>query len=230
MASPQKLLDQHSLRELKQLSSELTNLQAEEQRRLLAKSDLLTFASSIAIPTVPRNTDPDTEDFETIKGTLGAHHRLWIQCLQDVADGQIKRLMSMMPPGSAKSTYTSVVFPTWFLGRNPTTQIILASYGSELPKKLGRRARSIIKQPIYRRIFDCELSEESAAADEWALTNGSEWMAAGILTGITGNRAEGIIWDDLIKGRADAESEVIRTKTWDDYLEVLLSSMKPHAL
>jgi len=145
-----------------------------------------------------------------------------------VADGKIKRLMGMMPPGSAKSTYTSVVFPTWYLGRHPGKQLILASYGSDLPKKLGRRARSIIKQSIYTRIFDATLSDESSAADEWALTNGSEWMAAGIQTGITGNRADGIIWDDLVKGRAEADSEVIRAKVWDEYMESLLSRKKPN--
>ncbi len=183
----------------------------------------------ISIPTAPRNTDPDTEEFETIKGVFGAHHLLWLKCLQDVADGKIKRLLGMMPPGAGKSIYTSVVFPTYYLGRFPSKQIILASYGSELPKKLGRRARSILKQPIYQRIFDTQISEESSAADEWALTNGSEWMAAGILTGITGNRADGIIWDDLIKGRDSADSEPIRNKTWDEYVESLLSRKKPTA-
>jgi predicted phage terminase large subunit-like protein len=152
---------------------------------------------------------------------------LWLDCLQKVADGKIKRLLGMMPPGSSKSTYTSVVFPAWYLGRFSGRQIILASYGSDLPKKLGRRARSIINQPIYQRVFDTQLSDESAAADEWSLTNGSEWMAAGILTGITGNRADGIIWDDLVKGRQDADSEVIRQKTWDEYMESLLSRKKP---
>lgn len=176
-----------------------------------------------------RDTDPDTENFETIQGVFGAHHILWLKCLQDVADGKIKRLMGMMPPGSAKSTYTSVVFPTYFLGRNPGKQIILASYGSDLPRKLGRRARSIIKQPIYQRIFETTLSDESAAADEWSLTNGSEWMAAGILTGITGNRADGIIWDDLVKGREAADSDITRNKTWDEYIESLLSRKKPTA-
>lgn len=154
---------------------------------------------------------------------------MWLKCLQDIEDGKIKRLMGLMPPGSGKSIYTSVVFPAHYLGRFARKQIILASYGSDLPKKLGRRARSIIQQPIYQRIFDTQLSEESAAADEWALTNQSEWMAGGILTGITGNRADGIIWDDLIKGRAEADSDTIRNKTWDEYIESLLSRKKPNA-
>lgn len=135
----------------------------------------------------------------------------------------------MMPPGSAKSTYTSVVLPTHFMGRYPGSSVIVASYGSDLPRKFGRRARSIIRQPTYRRIFSTGLSQESTAADEWALTNGSDWMAAGILTGITGNRVDLVIWDDLIKGREQAESLTIRDKTWDAYFDDLLSRKKPGA-
>jgi predicted phage terminase large subunit-like protein len=121
------------------------------------------------------------------------------------------------------------VFPTHFLGRFPKRSVILASYGSDLPKKFGRRARTIVQQPNYRRIFDCSLSEESSAVDEWMLTNGSEWMAAGILTGITGNRADGIVWDDLIKGREQADSELVRGKIWDAYTDDLLTRKKPNA-
>ena len=42
-----------------------------------------------------------------------AHHRLLIEHLQAVADGHIPRLMIFMPPGSAKSKYTSELLPAW---------------------------------------------------------------------------------------------------------------------
>lgn len=134
-----------------------------------------------------------------------------------------------MPPGSGKSVYSSIVFPTHIMGRFPKTSVIMASYGDVLPRKFGRRARSVVKQPIYRRIFNIDLSDESSAADEWALTNGSEWMAAGIMTGITGNRADGVIWDDLIKGREQADSNITRNKTWDAYVDDLMTRKKPGA-
>lgn len=134
-----------------------------------------------------------------------------------------------MPPGSAKSTYTSVVFPTYIMGRFPGEPVILGSYGSDLPRKFGRRARSIVRQPNYVRIFDTELSKESSAADEWALTNGSEFMGTGFQAGVTGNRAFGLIWDDPIRGRKDADSPVIRNATWDAYFDDLLSRKKPGA-
>lgn len=177
-----------------------------------------------------RDDAPDEiEEFRPRKHLFGAHHILWLDCLQQIEDGKLKRLMGLLPPGSGKSIYTSVVFPTHYMGRFRGSSLIVASYGSELPRKFGRRARSIVQQPIYNRIFSANLSEESKAADEWALDNSSEWMAAGILTGITGNRADGIIWDDLIKGREQADSEVIRQKTWDAYVDDLLTRKKPKA-
>jgi hypothetical protein len=38
-------------------------------------------------------------------------------------------------------------------------------------------------------------------------------MGGGILSGITGNRADLLIIDDPIKGRSEADSETIRART-----------------
>jgi len=231
MAKRTRLTVRSSTNELVKLSNELKILQTERQKRERARKDLLTYASIINIPSGPlrEEGDLDVEEFKPRKHLFGAHHLLWLDCLQQVEDGKIKRLMGLLPPGSGKSIYTSVVFPTHVMGRFRGTNIIVASYGSELPRKFGRRARSITQQDIYKRIFDSTLSDESKAADEWALNNGSEWMAAGILTGITGNRADGVIWDDLIKGREQADSPVVRQKTWEAYVDDLLTRKKPKA-
>lgn len=216
--------------ESRTLCDELKRLQREREGRIRAKTDLLTFASSIEIPGAPvRPDDENCEEFRPVEAAFGKHQLLWIDCLQKVEDGKIKRLMGLMPPGSAKSTYSSVVFPVHYMGRFKGSQVITANYGSDLPRKWGRKGRSIVRQPNYKRIFDAELSGESSAADEWALSTGSEYMGAGILAGITGNRADGVIWDDLIKGREQAESDVVRSKTWEAYFDDLLTRKKPNA-
>lgn len=92
---------------------------------------------------------------------------------------------------------------------------------------MGRRTRSIIKQSRYRNIWGAALVSDSNAAQEFALSNGSEYMACGILSGITGNRAHGIIIDDPIKGREQANSETIRNKTWDAYEDDLKTRLIP---
>lgn len=132
---------------------------------------------------------------------------------------------SMTP--THNSTYASVVFPTWAMGRKPGTQIILASYGADLAKKHGRRARQIVSSRDYKAIFGATISAKTQAADFWATDEGSEYMACGILSGITGNRADGIVIDDPIKGRAEADSETIRDKTWEAYQDDLMTRLKP---
>ena len=200
------------------------------QQHTRAMSDLKTFATSVDIPGVPVSpADENCERFHPVEARFGQHHLLWLDCLQRVEDGEIKRLMGLMPPGSAKSTYTSILFPVHVMGRFPRSQVIVASYGAELPRKWGRKARSIVRQKAFAEIFQTKLSKESAAADEWALANGSEYMGAGVFTGITGNRADGVIWDDLIKGREQADSGLMRQKTWDAYVDDLLTRKKPDA-
>src|ERR1700690_4381276 len=45
--------------------------------------------------------------------TPSAHHRFLLNSLDLVTRGKIRRLLVLMPPGSAKSTYTSVNTDLW---------------------------------------------------------------------------------------------------------------------
>lgn len=193
-----------------------------------ARESLHDFCGLIEIPGAPVDKDPDEEpSFRPIETPQASHHKLLIDKLEAVERGEIRRLMVFMPPGSAKSTYASVVFPPWFMGRKKRRNVIVATYASDLARKIGRRMRSIVKQPVYREIFDTGLSAESSAADEWALDNGNEFMGGGILSGITGNRADGIVIDDPIKGRQDADSETIRERTKAEYDDSIKTRLKP---
>ena len=192
-----------------------------------ARDDLFAFAQAVPVPGVPAEEEGVEDEYYTTFVDPAEHHRLLIDKLEAVERGEIRRLMVLMPPGSAKSTYCSVVFPTWYLGKRPGRSIICTSYGSNLPKKFGRRCRNLCRSAEYQRVMGIELSEDSQAADEWALTNSSDYMSGGILSGLTGNRTDGAILDDPIKGREDAESETIRDKTWEAYLSDLRTRIKP---
>jgi len=203
-------------------------------RRRRARNNLVDYADYIDIPGVPAG-DEDDEVFEPVETRMAIHHRLMLESTQKIIDGTltgpdgkvIRQAMFFMPPGSAKSTYVSVVTPTFQMGRVPGTQIILSSYNSTLCKKQGRKSRAICKSAKYAKLFATGLRQDMKAADEWGLDAGSEYMSGGILSGLTGNRADGIIWDDLISGRQDADSETIRETTWNEYRDSLLSRLKP---
>ncbi|MGI4847245.1 MAG: terminase large subunit domain-containing protein [Janthinobacterium lividum] len=133
----------------------------------------------------------------------------------------------MAPPGSAKSTYATVVAPTWYLGTRKDRRVILGTYGGDLAKRHGRRTRQLLRSPEAISILQCELRPDMSASDEFGLTNGSEYIAGGMMGGMTGNRAHGIVIDDPIKGRQEADSEAIRKRTFEAYEDDLLTRLIP---
>lgn len=199
-------------------------------RRELANRSLLDFCGSIEIPGAPVEDDTDDDEsllYHPIRQPPAAHHRILIEKLEAVERGECRRLMIFMPPGSAKSTYASVVFPVWYMGKRKRRNVIVATYASDLARKIGRRARSIVRQPAYENIFGVGMSADSSAADEWALTNENEFMGGGILSGITGNRASGIIIDDPVKGRQEADSPIIQQRTREEYQDSIKTRLIP---
>ncbi len=168
-------------------------------------------------------------DFRGAGYTPAAHHRLLIDKLEAVERGEIERLMVCMPPGSAKSTYTSVEFPAWFLGRNPALSVIAASHTQELAERFGRRVRNIVASQEFTAVFGFGVADDSASAGRWDTERGGEYFAAGVGGSITGRRADLAIIDDPVKSREDADSERSRQKAWDWYTNDLLTRLKPGA-
>lgn len=183
--------------------------------------------TSIDVPGAPLNEDdPDCEQFYPETITPARHHRLLCQVLQQVADGHLRRVMIFWPPGSAKSTYASVCFPPWFMGRKPRANIITLSYGGDLARKFGRRCRSIVKSAAFQDIFDTGLVADVTAADEWNLDNGSTYMTNGLIAGVTGNRADGLVIDDPVRGIRDADSEAFQKATYEAYINDARTRLK----
>jgi predicted phage terminase large subunit-like protein len=196
-------------------------------RRRKARASLTEYARYIEVPGAPLTDDDDAEQFKPVETVLARHHEIILGATQRCIERHSGRTMLFLPPGSAKSTYATVVAPTWAMGSRPGFKVIGVSYGTDLARKFGRRMRSITKQGGYGALFDTALSAESSAAHEWALENGSEFMGGGILSGITGNRADFIPIDDPIKGRQEADSEAVRKSTVDAYQEDILTRLKP---
>jgi predicted phage terminase large subunit-like protein len=157
------------------------------------------------------------------------HHLLLIQELERVARGETQNLMVAMPPGSAKSLYTSVEFPPWFIGKNPKASVIGASHTLLLAERFGRRARNIVASRPFKAVFDFTISEDTQAAGQWETTTGAEYFAVGVGGAVTGRRADLAIIDDPISGRDDADSDRNRETVWQWYLNDFLTRLKPGA-
>lgn len=187
-------------------------LLAEIDRRLAARASLTEWIAYRQAGYVP-----------------AAHHRLLIDRLQAVERGEIDRLMVCMPPGSAKSTYSSVEFPAWYLGRNPKASIIAASHTQELAERFGRRVRNIAGSAEFAAVFGGGVAADSAAAGRWDTLSGGEYFAAGVGGAITGRRADLGLIDDPVKSREDADSDRGREKAWDWYVNDFTTRLKPGA-
>ena len=218
---------------------------AELLRRQRARDSLCEFSQAIDIPGVPINEPEDQEDpvtgklltaierhptlFKPIESRVALHHLIMMQRIEACIRKPRGRLMIFAPPGSAKSSYASVLAPSWAMGRRPNTQIILASYATTIAAKQSRKVRSICKDPRYQCIWKEKplLLDDQRAVDDWSLTNGSSLMAAGLLAGITGNRADGLIIDDPVANREQADSATIREKIYNEYIDTAMTRAKP---
>ncbi len=125
-------------------------------------------------------------------------------------------LLLFAPPGSAKSTYVSILLPSWYLAGHPTHSILAANNSIGLPSGWGRRVRNDIAGDT--NVLGISLSEDSKAAARWSLASGGEYYGVGAGVGISGFRANLGVADDLSGSREDAYSETVRKKRWDWYV------------
>lgn len=133
--------------------------------------------------------------------------------------------MVFMPPGSAKSTYGSMLFPPWFMAQHPDKMVIAASHTHELAERWGRKCRNLVVE--HANVLGIRLADGNSAADRWGISDGGEYFAAGVGGSVTGRRADLVVIDDPVRSREDADSEVMREKTDDWFRSDLLTRLKP---
>lgn len=155
------------------------------------------------------------------------HHMLLIERLEALERGDIHRLMVLMPPGSAKSTYASTLFPAWYMARNPSHALIAASHTAELAERFGRRVRNLLVE--HSETLGVGVAADNAAAGRWETTNGGEYYAAGVGGTITGRRADLAIIDDPTASRKDADSELMSERAWEWWKADMFTRLKPGA-
>ena len=73
--------------------------------------------------------------------------------LTRVANGEIRRLLITIPPRHLKTVTTSVAFVAWLIGRDPSSRIIIASYGQGLADKNLKDLRRLLESEAYRSLF-----------------------------------------------------------------------------
>ena len=148
--------------------------------------------------------------------------------MRQVERGEEPRLLLMCPPRSGKSEIGSRHFAPWMLGHHPDWEIIAASHTSSLSMSFSRYIRDLMRNPAYGAVFpDAVLDPSSQSTENWNLTRGGGYLAAGVGTGITGRGAHVLLLDDLVKDIEAADSITIRDNTWEWYLSTAYTRLAP---
>jgi predicted phage terminase large subunit-like protein len=153
------------------------------------------------------------------------HHRLIIRELEALTRGDTDRLMLFLPPGSAKTTYATKLFPPWFLAQRPGQRVICASASAKRAEQFSYDAQRFVSG--NETILGYSLIKESV--QHWITTNDGEYVAAGAGAQITGVRADLMIMDDVVAGRDAADSPVERENIWSWWQGDVIGRLKPGA-
>ena len=154
------------------------------------------------------------------------HHELIAKHLEETLH-KPKRLIFNMPPRHGKSYLVSQHFPTWFLGRQPSKNVILACYGQSLATDSGRAVRNLMQTDTYKSLFDTRLSKDSTSKTTFDTTEHGSYFAVGKGGPITGRGGDIIIIDDLLKSDQEARSELHRSNIRSWWKETLYTRLMP---
>ena len=182
----------------------------EKQERERLRADLTSWARSAL---APAGHEP------------AAHHLLLLKELEQLARGEHDRLMILMPPGSAKSTYASIIFPAWWFVQHPASAVIAASHTGDLALHFGRAVRNTIAEHEPRLGYT--LARDARSAGRWHISTKGQYFATGVRGPVAGRRADLILIDDPIKSQAEADSALLRDHIWNWYRSDLTTRLKP---
>lgn len=151
------------------------------------------------------------------------HHLAMIDHLERLERGEIDRLMIFCPPGMAKSTYAAVLFPAWWMIRNPATKVVGVSYGADLANRNSSEIKQIVTD--FPEVLEFQFQKGKDRTENWGTTNRCEYKAIGTTGGLTGFRSHLTIMDDLVADQEAADSETERQRLAQYYGTVLKPRM-----
>jgi predicted phage terminase large subunit-like protein len=166
---------------VKEMSEKIESLSQEDRKELLrlkCRTEFLTYARVI------------TKDV-TNSGIFTPYkvHELICDYVQNICDGnpEYKRTTISLAPRSGKSLLISKLMPSWQLGRSPTAQFIMASYGLKLTHENSRAILNYITSDTFKWIFpECSINPRNCNLKTMRTGQGGIIMSASAGSGVTG--------------------------------------------
>jgi|SRR6267154_47155 len=138
------------------------------------------------------------------------HIDLIAEYLKACQEGQIQRLIINIPPRHLKSISVAVAFPAWLLGKNPSEQIMCASYSQDLSFKHSMDCRLVVQSDWYKWLFPgTTLVDDQNTQRKFVTSQRGFRIATSVGGTATGEGGNFLIVDDPISS-AQADSTVMR--------------------
>jgi len=147
-------------------------------------------------------------------------HKLLADLLQRCAggDASVPNLLISSPPGSGKTELVGILFPTYIFAHRPSAHVIALANSDPLACLASGNVLRLVQHPEFQERYPLTLDKATEA--QWTISGNDgrpSCHAAGTMGQLTGQRADFLIFDDLIKSQSECMSEVIRERTWANF-------------
>lgn len=181
--------------------------------------------------TLPRKAER-WADPEVAGRGLNRNHRL-ITSIENTGVLAPMKCIGVSGPGSLflcgeqmvpthNSSYFSLLFPSWYLGRYPNRTWLNISYNDDRAKAWGRASRNLLRRH-GPKLFGVNVDIESDSAGEWHFAAHQGGMiSSGIRSTVNGVTAHVISLDDTLKGMEEANSPPVKRRNMDEFDSVIM--------
>ncbi len=190
----------------------------EEAARLLLEREesLSSYAAYCRMAVGRRNQKP------------AAHHELITNAIDGVLTGTAPpRLLVIMPPGSAKTTYGSLLFPGYFFAKMPKGLLVGASHTQDRADEFSLAAMEFARENQAALGYEIGGPSAREAARAWGTSEGGSYRAVGAGRKIAGQRMDFVFADDLVGSSEDVEKREQREKLWRWFWTDLRTRLRP---
>jgi len=143
------------------------------------------------------------------------------QHLLEMYHGTCLRLIVNAPPRSLKTSLANTYFIPWLLGQDPTTKVMVVTYGDDLSSTLAKATKKVFLHREYKRIFPhTVLENDNMQATRLRTSQGGHVIFTSLHGVMTGLGADWIILDDPLQA-AHMRSETRQ----DDVIQVFKQSI-----
>ncbi|MFA4796550.1 terminase large subunit domain-containing protein [Leptospira kirschneri] len=159
------------------------------------------------------------------------HVQSMIAMCESLESREIKRGIINLPPRRSKSQTCTRIFPSWYIGRHPDHNVIIASYSDSKAARFGRWIRDCVESPRFAQVFpEVKVRSDFRASSEWETSKGGLVISRGLRGGITGEGADLLLIDDPYKNMEEATSEIISQKVIENYMTVAETRLSPQGI